>query len=130
MVRIRAFNIPLLWATLLLATTLCAHGGDCSTSKPFHLKKPQALSGILQDPVGAVLPQVELELLSGKSVFRHLRTDNFGKYDFGEVPAGEYRIYVQVGSNALCAPKVRCRREECTVEQRLKVNSKDTVTVY
>jgi hypothetical protein len=71
---------------------------------------------------------VELELLSGKSAFRHLRTNNLGKYDFGEVPAGEYRI--QVRSNTLCAPKVRCREEECTVEQRVKVSSKDTVTVY
>ncbi len=125
-----AMGISLLCATMLFDLTPSVHARDCSTSKPFHLKRPQALSGILQDPVGAVLPQIELELLSGKNLFRHLRTDNLGKYDFGEVPAGEYRIHVQVGSNAFCAPKVRCRREECTVEQRLKVNSKDTVTVY
>jgi len=123
-------RITLIFVAVLFCVAPSVHARDCSTSKQFQLKKPQVVFGVLQDPSGAELSGMQLDLLSGKNTVRHLRTDNFGKYDFGEAPAGKYRIRVQYGGDAFCAPKVLCQSEGCTFEQRLKVNSKDTVTVY
>jgi len=38
---------------------------DCSVSKEFHIKHPQVLAGVLQDPNSATLPGIGLQLLSG-----------------------------------------------------------------
>ena len=87
------------------------------------------MSGTFLDQSGAVLSGLNLELRSGQNVFRKVRTDNLGKYDLGEIPAGEYRLKVKYGDNAFCAPKVRCSKE-CVVDSRLKVNPKHSVVVY
>ncbi len=117
-------------AVILLGLTVSALARDCSVSREFQLKRPQLLAGVLEDPSGATLPGIELELLSGKKVVQHLRTNNQGAYDFGEVAAGKYRIHVQHGGGVFCAPKVRCETEGCSLKPRLTVNQKNVVTVY
>lgn len=86
------------------------------------------MSGMAEDKSGAPLYGMEFELLSGKKVFRNVPTDNKGKYDFGEVPAGTYKLRVKHGY--FCSPQVHCGDQQCTIEQRLKINPKNTVTVY
>ena len=90
---------------MLVAMTVAAQARDCSISKEFQLVHPQALAGVVEDPAGTALSGLELELLSTKKLVRHLRTDNQGRYDFGEVPAGKYRIHVRNAGDVLCAPK-------------------------
>jgi len=116
-------------AVMLVVVMGVARARDCSVSKEFQLRRPQVLAGVLEDPVGAVLPGIELELRSAKKVVRHLRTDNLGRYDFGEVNPGKYRIHVHYGDNALCAPKVRCGADKCSLDPRVTVNPKGMVMV-
>jgi hypothetical protein len=115
---------------MLVVITLAAHARDCSVSKEFQLRHPQGLAGVLEDPVGAALSGIELELLSAGKLVRHLRTDNQGRYDFGEVPAGKYRIHVQYGKSAFCAPEIQCGTDGCSLSPKLTPNPKNTVTVY
>lgn|SRR6266849_1314941 len=56
-------------AVILVAVTVSAHARNCSTSKEFDLRHSQVLAGALEDPSGAVLSGIELELLSAKKVF-------------------------------------------------------------
>jgi hypothetical protein len=120
---LKAAFIPLSLA--MMASPVQAR--DCSKSKQFELVKPQVLSGSLQDPSGAVVPGIKLQLLSGKKVVRDLRTDNLGRYDFGEVAPGKYKIRVE--GKTLCAPRVRCKAGECRVNPILEPNPKSYITV-
>jgi hypothetical protein len=113
----------------LVMMTASVEARDCSKSKPFQLGKPQVLSGTLQDPSGAVLPGIEVQLLSGNKIARHLRTSNLGAYDFGEIPLGTYRIRADYPAKAFCAPEVRCVAGECSVDSTLKPNPKNMVMV-
>ena len=113
----------------LVMMTVSVEAKDCSKSQPFQLGKPKVLSGTLQDPSGAVLPAIEVQLLSGNKIVRHLRTSNLGAYDFGEIPSGTYRIRVASPAKAFCAPEVRCVAGECSVDSTLKPNPKNMVTV-
>jgi len=54
------------WLGLLLAIAGSAQAKDCSVSRRFQVMQPQALSGVLKDPNGAVLPGIEIELLAGE----------------------------------------------------------------
>jgi hypothetical protein len=118
----------LIASTLMMA--IFAQGKDCSTSKPFHLSKTQKLAGTFRDPSGAVILGIEVHLLSGKDVVRHVRTDNLGAYDLGEVPSGTYKIRVQYApKDAFCAPGIRCAAEQCTIDSTLKPNPKNMVYV-
>jgi hypothetical protein len=91
------------WALIaLIAIASSAHAKNCSISKTFEIAHSQVLSGVLEDPTGATLSGVELQLLSGNEVVRRLRTSNQGEYDFGEVISGKYRIRLECGGNALC----------------------------
>lgn len=122
------FKSALIASTLMMA--IFAQAKDCSTSTPFHLSKTQKLSGTFRDPSGAVTPGIEVYLLSGKKVVQHLRTDDLGAYDFGEVPSGTYQIRVQYApKNAFCAPEIRCTAEQCTISSTLKPNPKNMVYV-
>jgi hypothetical protein len=112
---------------LILAAGL-AWASDCSVSREFELKHSQVLRGTLQDPQGLALSGSRIELLSGKQVFRSLRTDNLGIYDFGEIQPGTYRV--QGHANAFCAPQVVCKAEGCSFSSKLKLNSKNLVTVH
>src|SRR2546425_7406399 len=113
----------------LFGTTTAICGSDCSFSKEFSVNQPQPLSGFLQDPVGAVLPGLQIELLQGKTVVKRLRTTNQGEYNFGEILPGKYKIHIQYGDNVFCAPKVKCGKEGCKLEPRLKLRSKGTIVV-
>ena len=121
--------MKLLWAVLLSVAAVSAQASDCSLSKEFRIDKAQAVTGVLEDPQGAALGGFELRLLSGKKTIRHLKTTVEGKYDFGEIPAGHYRIQVRHGDNLFCMPKVICSQERCTLP-RLTLNPKSMVEVY
>ena len=116
-------------AVMLVVVTVAAQARDCSISKVFQLRHAQVLAGALEDPAGAVLSGIELELLSEGKLVRHLRTDNDGRYDFGEVPAGKYRIHIRYGENALCAPKIQCGTNGCSPNPKLTPNPKNMVRV-
>jgi hypothetical protein len=114
---------------LLVLLMAAANAGDCSTSKEFTLNHRQKLSGVLVDPGGADLPGVKVQLLSNKKVAQVFTTNNQGAYDFGEVPAGKYRIRIQYSDRALCAPQIECNSEHCQILPKLRINPKQTVTV-
>jgi len=122
-------SIIKLTVILQIIVAIPLFGTDCSVSKPFHLSSAQALAGVLQDPNHIPLPGIQVELLSGTKVIQRLRTNNQGKYDFGKVHAGEYRIHVEYSGGAFCAPRVNCTRQQCIVDPVLKLNPKGTVKV-
>ena len=119
----------LIWALLLMQMANLAAAKDCSLSREFHIKKVQILKGILQDPAGAVMPQIELELLSAGKVVRHLRTDDQGAYDFGELTAGRYRIHIVSSDGVLCAPRVRCEKKGCVIDSKVSISSKAVILI-
>jgi hypothetical protein len=112
-----------------VALAVPSDAGDCSLSKPFHLRSSQVLSGTFQDPAHAPLPGIKVELLSGTKVLQSLRTNNQGAYDFGTVATGKYRIRVRCSDNAFCAPEVRCSGQTCTIGSTLTLNPKGTIIV-
>jgi len=120
-----------------LLTPVRAAAKDCSLSKKFVLTKSQVLSGVFEDPTGAILPGVKVQLiseekthlLSEKRVVRGLTTDNSGHYDFGTVAPGKYRLRVEYSNKAFCAPEIRCRSGACTVDRTLKLNPRNFVLV-
>jgi hypothetical protein len=112
---------------MLTVTSVAAQARDCSVSKVFELKHAQSLAGVLEDPIGAVVSGRSLELRSAGKVFRILRTDNQGRYNFGEVPAGKYQIHIL--EKAFCAPEVKCGNDACSIKSRVKLNSKEMVRV-
>ena len=118
-----------IWVILLIQTASLATAKDCSLSREFEIKKAQILKGILQDPAGAVMPQIELELLSAREVVRHLSTSNQGAYDFGEIPIGRYRIHIVSRDGVLCAPKVRCGEKGCVVDSKISISSKAVILI-
>jgi hypothetical protein len=124
---------PILKALLIASTlmmTIFVEARDCSTSKPFHLSKTQRLSGTFLDHSGAVIPGIEVHLLSGKKVVQRVRTDNQGTWDFGEVLSGDYRMRVQYSpKDAFCAPDIRCPARECTISSVLEPNPKNMVHI-
>lgn len=114
----------------LLGIASAILGRDCSFSRELKIDRPQSLVGVLQDPGGAVLPGLAIELLQGKTVVQRLRTNNLGEYDFGQIQPGKYRIHIRDEGHPFCAPKVTCGRNGCTLEPKLKLYSKRTVVVY
>lgn len=86
---------------ILPAAVLCL--SVCVAALPLHASSgsPSAgrpLAGIVKDPVGSTLPQVEVFLLapatSGAtaSVAATTRTDDAGRFLFADLPAGSYRV--------------------------------------
>ena len=115
---------------ILLIVGAPLYARDCSLSEEFQIKRAQNLAGFLQDPVGAALPGVELQLLSRKTVIKRLKTTNEGAYNFGLIPAGKYRIRVRYSGGAFCAPKMRCTEAAgCALESKVAIGSKGAVTV-
>jgi hypothetical protein len=102
---------------------------DCTVSREFELKHSQTLAGVLEDPIPAALPGFELDLLAGHKIVASAVTDNRGKYSFGEVAAGRYRIHIRHGGDPFCAPTVKCDGAACSVQHQVKLNPKMTVTV-
>src|SRR5215470_1159201 len=102
--RLTSLGVP----SYVLMQAISSTARDCTVSKEFRLKRSQVLAGSLRDPNGASLPRIGLELLSGGTVIRDLRTNSEGAYDFGEVPSGKYRLRIHYGDDAFCPPRVRC----------------------
>lgn len=119
--------IEFLTAVVVLMSSAIAK--DCSKSKEFTMNHGQRLSGVFLDPNGVELPGIGVQLLSGGRVFRDISTNSVGAYDFGDVPAGKYRIRVRWGQHSFCAPRILCNSNECKIEQRLKVDVTNAVTV-
>jgi len=89
------------------------------------------LAGVLEDPIPATLPGVELELIAGQKVIGRVATNKDGKYSFGEVAAGRYQIRIRHGGDPFCAPKVKYNEANCSIQRQVKLNPKNkTVTVY
>lgn len=126
---LKAILRALLIASTLM-TTIFVEARDCSTSKPLRLSKTQKLSGTFLDPSGAVIPGIEVHLLSGKKVVQRVRTDNHGTWNFGEVLSRNYRMRVQYSpKDAFCAPDIRCTAQECTINSVLEPNPKNMIQV-
>lgn len=119
--------IEFLIAVVVLMSSVIAK--DCSKSKEFTMNHGRRLSGVFLDPNGVELPGIGVQLLSGGRVFRDISTNSVGAYDFGDVPAGKYRIRVRWGQHSFCAPRILCNSNECRIEQRLKVDATNAVTV-
>ena len=115
---------------VMLGAVGFATARDCTFSKEFQIKRQQVLSGVLKDPVGEPLPGIKLELLSGKRVIQVVETDNQGKYGFGDIPPGKYRIHIRYGDDTFCAPKVRCQQDGCKIAPTATINPRKAVTVY
>ena len=109
-----------LCAALLAGNSFLA--ADCGTSKQFGLDGSQRISGILKDPSGSPIPGLVVELLNGKTVVRQFRTDNNGKLDLAQLPSGKYRL--RIISQPLCAPKIDCGTNLCTVNGTLRINER------
>lgn len=108
-----------------------AAGNDCTLSKEFHLKRPQTLKGVLEDPAGAILPRVKLALLSGNTVANNTTTDGSGHYSFGVTPAGTYRLRALYNQESFCAPTITCGDRGCSIQPRVHLNPKiKPVIVY
>jgi SdrD B-like domain len=124
-------NIPCYLATVITVAQIAA-AKDCTVSKEFQLKHAQVLGGVLKDPGDVTVPGVKLKLISGAKTVHEVRADDHGAYDFGEVPAGKYRIRVQSTRNGFCAPNVKCESQGCTIEPMLTLNPKvfHPVTVH
>ncbi len=118
----------LLGGCLVLA--VCCAASDCSLSKEFRITRTQTLNGTLEDPFPLPIPGLQLELLNSGKVVRQTRTSDNGKFDFGELPTGKYKM--RVVSMQFCAPKIDCHSGLCLVVGRLRINEKlsKPVTVY
>jgi len=119
-------------ATTMLLVTMApppAHAKDCTMSREFQLKHALRLSGVLLDPNGISLPGIKVQLISKKGTIREAQADNQGRYDFGEVPKGKYRIQIQYADGLFCAPKPICGEQGCSFEPRVKLNPKNEVLV-
>ena len=116
--------------SLALLITDYASASDCGTSKEFKVNGSQVLAGVLTDTANLPIPGLALELVNGKTVRNSLRTDNEGRFDFGRIPAGSYRL--RIVSQPFCAPKIRCEGVVCNVAGTLRLNEKkaNPVTVY
>jgi hypothetical protein len=101
-----------------------ASAGNCTLSKEFQVFHAQVLDGVLEDSAGAVLPGIELELLSDKRIVAHARTSNDGHYSFGEVDPDWYKLHIRYSGNYFCAPKVKCNDSGCSIERQVKLNPK------
>jgi Carboxypeptidase regulatory-like domain len=110
-------------------------GDFCTRERLFHVQAVSPVEdtkarGKFRDPSGTAILGIEVHLLSGNDVVRHVRTDNLGAYDLGEVPWGTYKIRVQYApKDAFCAPGIRCAAEQCTIDSTLKPNPKNMVYV-
>ena len=126
--RRRTFLATLCLTICIFAMTSIA-GAGCSTSKKFKLTHHQQLSGVFEDPAGAELSGLRVELVRSGSTVRTVTTDHVGRYDFGDTPAGGYRLRVIHGDEDFCAPKIHCRKEGCKIDTQLRVNAKHVIVV-
>lgn len=123
------FYFEVILLALAFGMSTSAYAGDCSVSKKFQVRQPQSLAGVFEDPARATLPGIRVELLSGRTVARKIRTDDEGRYDFGLIDAGKYRVRIRYAGGAFCSPSVHCEANGCSLGRSLKVSSKDAVEV-
>ena len=119
----RVFTIV---ALIVLSLASPAHPRDCKLSKKFQVKERQRLAGMLKDSIGAPLAGFQLDLLKDGQTFLTQTTNNDGTYDFGDVPAGAYKIRLSRGLG-FCAPSVKCTNGGCQINPVLKLGPQTTV---
>lgn len=106
-----------------------AENKDCTFPREFVVKRAQVFTGEIRDPNGVTLPGIDLELRSGASVMKDLKTSVSGRFDFGLVPPGMYRLHIRSAGDPLCAPEVQCGRSGCRVVAKLGRNPATSVTI-
>ena len=114
----------------LLATAPYSAARNCKYSNKFTLNHPQAIAGSIEDPSGAVIQEMKMYLLSGKQVIRSVSTDSLGRYDFGMVPVGKYRLRIQDKGDWFCAPAVVCRTSTCNIAPMARANPNKVIIDY
>jgi Carboxypeptidase regulatory-like domain len=104
---------------------------DCKLSKEFSFNQSQILGGVLDDPSGAQLSGIDLQLLADKKVAKQTTTGADGTYSFGDMAPGHYRIRISdAGAGQFfCAPKVNCSVTSCSIEPRVQLDQKKFTTV-
>jgi len=87
-----------------------------SSSVRFRVPSAQELSGVLKDPLGAVIANLKMEVTCA-GVKKAAETDLYGKFNLGSVQPGECTF--TFGPGPWLAPTIKCTTESCLVEQRL-----------
>jgi Carboxypeptidase regulatory-like domain len=133
MALVNSKRMRLLMVVLLLdgLVTSAVWAKDCKLSKEFSLNQSQTLSSVLDDPSGAQLSYIDLQLLAEKKVIKQTTTSADGNYSFGDVAPGRYRIRIIATGNGqlFCAPKVTCGVTSCSIEPRVQLDPKKFTTV-
>src|SRR5206468_4460161 len=107
----------------LFPLALSSHASDCAMSKPFEVRQEQTLTGELRDLMGAVAPGMHNALISEKSKVKYVTTDDSGRYDFGTIAPGTYRIRMKDAGHGYCALEVNCESGSCKVGGRVTRNA-------
>jgi len=125
------------WANLrfrllvkVLAAIFCL--AICGINVGAQTTGSSSLSGVVTDPSGAVVPGATVEIENPVSQFtRTTTTDNFGKFDFPNIPFNPYHLSVKVKGFAPHAQDVDVRSAvPLTVKVTLQVSANaETVTV-
>jgi hypothetical protein len=112
---------------------MCCTTEDCKNRqvKPnLRLVKPTHLFGVLADPSGAPFKRSKVELRRWISTtdqvsLKVVETDSNGRFDMGEIEAGQYR-FLPSASGAFRQPdSLSCPQAECQVELVLQANPTD-----
>lgn len=86
------------------------------SSVRFQVPAPQELSGVLKDPLGAVIANLKMEVTCA-GLKRVAATDYYGKFNLGTVQPGECTF--TFGPGPWLAPTVRCSSQLCVVDPLL-----------
>ena len=78
--------------SILLASLLCLFAASVFSPAVSRAAETGTIYGTVTDPVGAVAPNVKVELLQQNKLVATTATDGQGKYQFGPIPAGHYHV--------------------------------------
>jgi len=112
---------------------LCCTVEDCQHRKVLPnlvLAKPTHLLGVLADPTGARFEKSKVELrrwisATDQVLLKVVETDNVGRFDLGQIEAGQYRFLPATHGGFKQPESVLCPQAECRVELVLQVNPTD-----
>jgi hypothetical protein len=116
------------------AAHLCCKVEDCNhrmVQPNLRLIRPTHLFGILTDQSGAKFERSQVELRrwispTNQVSVKSVETDHSGRFDLGEIEAGQYRFLPSPHGTFKQPESVSCPEAECRVELVLKVNPTDT----
>lgn len=117
-----------------------AHRDEVTLSEPtcsdevvqpnLKLSSATEFFGVIKDPTGAPFENSKIELRIQKpdgsqTPYKTVTTDKQGRFSFGTVPAGVYRLLVSPNRGFRQPELVLCPRGKCDVSLVLKVNGTD-----